>query len=106
VEDARRGRGMERATETKQRWAGCTQKGNPLPFCDKPLLPLTQATLVRGAFVFIARVRPLSHLIIHAATSREAYAHSAVCIELSQSDLCLFKPQNWRVKLIRHKIKL
>jgi hypothetical protein len=24
--------GMERATETSQRWAGCTQTGNPLPF--------------------------------------------------------------------------
>ena len=24
--------GMERAMETKRRWAGCTQKGNPLPF--------------------------------------------------------------------------
>ncbi len=23
-------RGMERATETKQRWAGCTQGANPL----------------------------------------------------------------------------
>jgi hypothetical protein len=25
-------RGMERAMETKRRWAGCAQKGNPLPF--------------------------------------------------------------------------
>src|SRR5438309_8639499 len=25
-------KGMERAMETKRRWAGCAKKGNPLPF--------------------------------------------------------------------------
>ena len=63
-------RGMERATETKQRWVGCTQGGTRY-FLFQPSLPLIQATLVRGAFVLIARVRPV--FFLRASLSYDLY---------------------------------
>jgi hypothetical protein len=38
--------------ETKLRRAGCTREGKPLPFVTA-MLPLIQATLVRGALVLL-----------------------------------------------------
>src|SRR6267154_1276779 len=38
-------------------------KGRTRYFLFQPSLPLIQATLVRGAFVFIARVRPACHAL-------------------------------------------
>jgi hypothetical protein len=59
-------------------------------FLLQPSLPLNQATLVRGAFVLLARARPAHSSNQHLALRvMEKYAHSAMCIELSQTKPCL-----------------
>jgi hypothetical protein len=55
-------RGMGRATETKQRWAGCTQRANPI-LSIPAIVPLIQATLVRGASVLDTPARPVHSLL-------------------------------------------
>jgi hypothetical protein len=49
------------ALETKQGFAGCDQTGNPLPSVAA-MVPLYQATLVRGAIGVLAPTRPASSL--------------------------------------------
>ena len=48
--------GMERATETKRGLVSCTHQANQI-LLFQPSLPLIQATLVRGAYVFKHAVR-------------------------------------------------
>src|ERR1700722_19625439 len=51
---------------------------------------LLPGDLVRGAFVLLARARPVhSPKSKVRARSNVQHAHSAVCIELSQTELCL-----------------
>ena len=54
-------------------------KGQTRYFLFQPSLPLIQATLVRGAFVFIARVRPALSLDQQPRYKSQKHMHIAPC---------------------------
>jgi len=78
VEDARRAEGW--SVRGKRNGDGrFAPRGQTRYFLFQPSLPLIQATLVRGAFVFIARVRPALSLNQQRHYKSRKHMHIAPC---------------------------
>jgi hypothetical protein len=78
VEDARRAEGW--SVRWKRDGDGrFAPRGQTRYFLFQPSLPLIQATLVRGAFVFIARVRPALSLNQQRHYKSQKHMHIAPC---------------------------
>jgi hypothetical protein len=79
VEDARRAEGWSvRRKPTKD--GRVAPKGRTRYFLFQPSLPLTRRLWLGAHSCSLHACVPLSHLINNGTTSRELYAHSAVCI--------------------------